>query len=148
MDLDWNVIINNALTIGVAYLLALPTAWNRESKARSAGLRTFPLVSTASCGFTLIAASVLPEADSHARIIQGIITGIGFIGGGAILKSNERVSGTATAASIWATGAIGVSVALHRLEIAILIALFTYITFQLVPKAKTLVDSSQAGTED
>lgn len=65
------------------------------------GLRTFPLVAVASCGYVLVALSVSGESDeAQARIIQGLMSGIGFIGGGAILKEGANVRGTATAASI------------------------------------------------
>ena len=84
--------------IGVAYLLALPLAWDRELRSSGPGLRTFPLVAIASCSFVLIALKALPLADSQARILQGVTTGIGFIGGGAILKEKGSVSGLATAA--------------------------------------------------
>ncbi|NNC54206.1 MAG: MgtC/SapB family protein, partial [Pseudomonadales bacterium] len=122
--------------MAIAYVLALPIAWNREAHTRSAGLRTFPLVSIASCGFMLIAISAMPDTGSQARVVQGIITGIGFIGGGAILKGNNNVTGTATAASIWATAAIGISVALYRYEIAIVVSLLTFVTLQFLGKAK------------
>ena len=62
---------------------------------------------------------------AHARILQGLATGIGFVGGGAILKSDTHVRGTATAASIWAMGAMGAAVAYRRIEIAILLSLVT-----------------------
>ena len=65
-----------------------------------------------------------PEA--LARIVEGLITGMGFIGGGAILKNGGSVHGTATAASLWATGAIGVAVGLGVLDVAVMVALVTF----------------------
>ena len=127
----------HVITLLGAYLLALPIGWNRERQARSAGLRTFPLVALASCGFVQ-AAEVLaagsPEAMS--RIIEGLITGVGFIGGGAILKQGSIVHGTATAASLWATGAIGAAVGLGAYDVAITIAAFTILTLQLLSHGK------------
>lgn len=67
----------------------------------------------------MVGMSVIDSTDGKARIFQGIVTGIGFIGGGAIFKDKDRVSGTASAASIWNTGAIGLAVAFNRFEIAI-----------------------------
>ena len=125
--------------MGVAYLLALPIGFNRETETRSAGLRTFPLVSVAACGFMLIAIYVFTEAGAQARIAQGIITGIGFIGGGAILKSDDGVSGLATATSIWATGAIGIAVAWGRYEIAIILCVMTFVTLQFSGEAKKII---------
>ena len=76
-----------------------------------AGLRTFPLVALASCGFVQGAERLMTDnPEALARIVEGLITGVGFIGGGAILQGKNSVRGTATAASIWSTGAIGVSV--------------------------------------
>jgi len=67
-----------------------------------------------------------------ARVVEGVITGIGFIGGGAILKHGNTVQGTATAASLWATGAIGASVGLGSFDVAITIAVFTILTLNLL----------------
>ena len=87
-------------------------SWDREKEDRSAGLRTFPLVAIASCGFIQAAEALLVSSlEGIARIVEGVITGIGFIGGGAILKTGASVHGTATAASLWATGAMGAAVA-------------------------------------
>jgi putative Mg2+ transporter-C (MgtC) family protein len=78
--------------------------------------------------------------EGEARIIQGIITGIGFIGGGAILKDQNKVAGTASAASIWNTGAIGLSVAYDRLEIAIILAVLNFLTLQFFKKIKDKIE--------
>jgi putative Mg2+ transporter-C (MgtC) family protein len=98
------------VTLAAAFALAVPIGWDREKRARSAGLRTFPLVALASCGFVQASEGLLVHSpDGMAKVIEGLITGIGFIGGGAILTQGTTVQGTATAASLWATGAIGVS---------------------------------------
>ena len=74
------------VALALAYGLALPIGWNREKEERSAGVRTFPLVAMAACSFVLISTS-LPGAtpDVQSRILAGLMTGIGFVGGGAIL---------------------------------------------------------------
>ena len=79
---------------------------------------------------------VLDSTDAEARVIYGILTGIGFIGGGAILKDRGNVAGTATAASIWNTGAIGMAVAWDRYEIALLLSFLNFITFRFMPVLK------------
>ena len=58
--------------------------------------------------------------------MQGLITGIGFVGGGAILKEGATVKGTATAASIWNAGVIGAAVAVGRYEVAVILALLKF----------------------
>jgi len=69
-------------------------------------------------------------------VVEGLITGMGFIGGGAILKHGASVYGTATAASLWATGAIGMAVGLGSYEVAIIISLITFLTLKLLPLLK------------
>lgn len=135
-DIDLNEIATSLTQIGIAYLLALPVAWDREQEARSAGLRTFPLVSVAACGYMLVGIQVLSSTDAESRVLYGIITGMGFLGGGAILKSKGSVTGTATAASLWMTGAIGVAVAFHRYEIAIVMAILNFLTLRFVKQLK------------
>jgi len=136
IDLDWNMIVFNLAHLAVAYVLALPVAFDREEASRSAGLRTFPLVAVAACGYTLVGVSVLSSTDAEARILQGLITGIGFIGGGAILKSGGSVTGTATAASIWNMGLIGIAVAFDRYEIAVLMSIINLLTLRFVRRFK------------
>ena len=98
------------LHIGLAYVLTAVIGWDREKEAHSAGLRTFPIVGMASCGYLMVLGNQ-PDVAAQSRVLQGLITGIGFVGGGAILKEGATVKGTATAASIWNAGVIGASVA-------------------------------------
>lgn len=130
LDLDFNLIFHHLTQMGVAFLLSLPIALNREHHDGGAGLRTFPLVTIASCAFMLVGMSVYEGSDAEARVMYAVITGMGFIGGGAIFKGGSSVSGTATAAGIWNTGAIGVAVAYSRYELAILLSLMGYLIFQ------------------
>ncbi len=133
----------------LAYLLALPVAWDREREARGAGLRTFPLVATASCGFILITETVMPgDKAAASRILQGLMTGIGFIGGGAILKQGSTVEGTASAASIWNTGAIGAAVAYARYDIAIILGLVNFATLRILTRFKKGGPNGQPKQED
>jgi putative Mg2+ transporter-C (MgtC) family protein len=128
--IDWGRIVSHLMSISIAYVLSLPVAWNREKSEHSLGLRTFPLVAVASCGYAIIAMRVLEgNPDAQSRVMQGLMTGIGFIGGGAILKEGVNVRGTSTAASIWSTGAIGLAVAYGRYEIAIVLAIINFATF-------------------
>jgi putative Mg2+ transporter-C (MgtC) family protein len=130
---DWMVFAGYLAKIGVALLLTLPVAWERERSTRIMGLRTFPLVAVASCGYVLIAVAVVgSSADAQARIIQGLMSGIGFIGGGAILKEGANVRGTATAASVWMTGAIGAAVGYAQFEVAILLAVVNFLALWLL----------------
>jgi putative Mg2+ transporter-C (MgtC) family protein len=136
LDIDWHVIWFNLWHLAAAYLIALPIALEREQKSRGVGLRTFPLVAIAACGYTLVGVSVLTTTEAESRVLAGLITGIGFIGGGAILKDRGSVHGTATAASIWNTGLLGIAVAFDRFEIAILLSAINYITLRYVARFK------------
>lgn len=133
LDLDLLRIGDHLLRILVAFGLAFPLGWERGMGRASAGFRTFPVVAMASCGYALLAKS-LPGADAHSltRLIQGLVAGIGFIGGGAILKQRGQVRGLVTAASIWNTGAIGVAVGLERTEIAVVLTLMNVATLVLL----------------
>ncbi|MGK9055381.1 MgtC/SapB family protein [Neorhizobium petrolearium] len=125
----------------VAYALALPIGWDRERNERSAGLRTFPLVAIATCGFVQAAERItLGEAEATARIVEGLITGMGFIGGGAILVVKNSVRGTATAASLWATGAIGTAVGLGAYDTAIVLSVVTFLTLRVMKNFKPSKD--------
>ena len=132
---SWNPqdALSHVVALALAYALALPIGWNREREERSAGVRTFPLVAMAACGFVLIAAGVPgTTSEGQSRILAGLMTGIGFVGGGAILKHGDRATGTATAASLWATGAIGAAVGYGQLDIAVILSLVTFLTLTLL----------------
>jgi putative Mg2+ transporter-C (MgtC) family protein len=125
----------------LAYVLALPIGWNRERQERSAGLRTFPLVAVASCGFIqAVEGFVVGNPEATARVVEGLITGIGFIGGGAILKVRDSVKGTATAASLWVTGAIGTSVGIGAIDVAVVLTIMAFVTLTLLAPLKKIVD--------
>lgn len=141
-------ILPHLFAMAAAYLLALPVGWNREKEERSAGLRTFPLVAVAACGFVQAAESLTAgEPEAMARIIEGIITGMGFIGGGAILRLKDSVKGTATAASLWATGAMGTAAGLGSYDVAIVLSLITLLTLWVLSPLKTELIQEPDGEE-
>ena len=137
-------LLPHLVALGIAYLLALPIGWNREKQERSAGLRTFPLVAIATCGFIQSAEGLTRDSpEAMARIVEGLITGMGFIGGGAILRREDSVKGTATAASLWATGAVGVSVGLGMYDVAVIVSAITLATLWLLsPLKRTVIGDS------
>lgn len=123
-DIDPAHVLYHLVTLAASVVLSLPIAWNRERATRQMGLRTFPLVALASTGFVLMGEAAMPgNMEAQARVLQGLITGVGFLGGGAILKQGLSVVGTATAASIWNTAAMGAAVAHGAYEIAIVLSL-------------------------
>ena len=137
LNIHWPTVFSHLILLGVAYLLAIPIGWNRERYERSAGLRTFPLVAIACCAFMLVGMDVYEGSDAEARVMYGIITGMGFIGGGSIVKRSGQADGTATAAGLWLTGALGISVAYNRYEVAIVLSLIGFLIFQFSEQFKT-----------
>jgi putative Mg2+ transporter-C (MgtC) family protein len=127
---DWQEIWNNFEHASIG--------WESERETHGAGVRTFPIVGMASCGYLLLLGSHPASAD-QSRLLQGLITGIGFVGGGAILKDGATVKGTAAAASIWNAGVIGAAVAMNHYGTAIALALLNLFTLRaLLPIKKRL----------
>lgn len=101
-----NFIGNIVLAIILGGIIGL----EREKQRKQAGLRTHVLVCVGAMLFTYISVTAYNITDSTARIVQGIITGIGFLGAGMIIISKEKVSGLTTAAGIWVVAAIGIGI--------------------------------------
>lgn len=139
----WSELWPDLVRLLVAFFLALPVGWERSRSTQLMGVRTFPLVAVASCAYVLLGISFTDDsADAKARIIQGLMSGIGFIGGGAIVKQGGSVEGTATAASVWTIGAAGAAVAFDRYEIAIIAIVINFIVLQwLTPLKEALQDA-------
>jgi putative Mg2+ transporter-C (MgtC) family protein len=131
----------------IAYLLTVSLGWESEREAHGAGVRTFPIVGMASCGYLLLLGPQ-PDTTAQSRLLQGLITGIGFIGGGAILKEGATVKGTATAASVWNAGVIGAAVAMDHFGTAITLAVFNLFTLRgLLPLKRWLDRKNDEGSE-
>ena len=138
--IGWHQVLQIFGRVLIAYILTAIIGWDREQEAPSAGIRTFPIVGMASCAYILVLAGSPPDLAAQSRVLQGLVTGIGFIGGGAILKDGGTVRGTATAASIWNAGIIGASVAMGRFEIGIILTLLNLFTLRALLPVKTRLD--------
>lgn len=93
----------------LAAIFGLAVGYERRSADKPAGLRTLSLVCLGSAIFTIISAFGFETAD-QSRVAAQIVTGVGFLGAGTILRSGVTISGLTTAATIWATAAIGMAV--------------------------------------
>jgi putative Mg2+ transporter-C (MgtC) family protein len=111
-----------------AMLLGAIAGFQREKAGKPAGLRTHMLVSMGSCLFVLVPIQVGMSVGDVGRIIQGVATGIGFVGAGAILKngSEREIQGLTTAAGIWTTAAVGVAVGMGGFAVAVIGMLLAY----------------------
>ena len=120
----------------LAALLGGVLGYEREHKGKAAGIRTHMLVAMGSALFVLVPQLGGMGGDDLSRITQGIVTGIGFLGAGAIIKhrSEEDVQGLTTAAGIWMTAAIGVACGLGRESTAALSALLALLVLAVLPR--------------
>lgn len=145
MSLELQDFADAILPLLIAFALSFPLGWERGAGRASTGFRTLPIVAMGSCAFALVARD-FPDAsgESMTRLLQGLMGGIGFIGGGAILKDNGSVKGLATAASVWNVAAIGAAVAFDRIEIALMLSAIHLVTLLLLtPLAKEVGESDE-----
>lgn len=130
----------------LAALLGGLLGYERERKGKAAGVKTHMLVALGSALFVLIPKEAGVSDAEISRIIQGVVAGIGFLGAGAIIKSNnnneEHITGLTTAAGIWLTAAIGVTVGMGRETSAVLCTIFALAIFYLVPHLSRNWDKS------
>ncbi|MBA4066276.1 MAG: methyltransferase [Isosphaera sp.] len=120
----------------VAVLLGAAVGYERESKAKAAGLRTHMLVALGAALFVLVPQQAGATPADLSRVVQGLVAGIGFLGAGAILKvsGTEEIKGLTTAASIWLTAAIGVAAGMGREATAVLCTALTLVILAAVPR--------------
>jgi len=132
-----------------AALLGAIVGIQRQTTRKPAGMRTHMLVSLATAAFVISGSSAGMSTDGLSRVIQGIVTGIGFIGAGSILKLSEQheIKGLTTAASVWMTAAIGVTVGLGSLGIGFMITILAVIILAL-EKLEHRVEKTQTERVD
>lgn len=131
-----------------AVLLGAIVGWQRERAGKAAGLRTHILVALGTSLFILGASGSGMSSDGLSRVVQGVSTGIGFIGAGAILKvsATREIQGLTTAAGVWMTAAIGVAVGLGSLGLALLGTILTWVVLALLGALESRYESSVAAT--
>ena len=124
------------LRLMTASVLGAVLGFEREAKGKAAGVKTHMLVAMGAAIFIVVAMQAGIETGNLARIIEGIITGIGFLGAGAILKSRSgrSVEGLTTAAGIWMTAAIGVAVGLGHQGTAVISTILALVIFSVMPR--------------
>lgn len=126
-----------ALRLIAAIFLGALLGIDRDTKNKPLGVRTYGLVSIGACGFAIISLELAALADSQpgiaaidpSRVVQGLIGGVGFLGAGAIFRSDDSVSGTATGAGIWAAGVVGLSCGFGFFLFAAMVLVSTWLMF-------------------
>lgn len=120
------------LNLAVAFGLGVPIGWERGNPARP-GLRTYPLLAMGACAYLEIGHFAFHgDVEAQARVFQGLVSGIGFIGAGAIIKGRLKVRGLATAVSLWVTVAIGIAASYQLFALAALLSATTLLVLWLL----------------
>jgi putative Mg2+ transporter-C (MgtC) family protein len=141
---DTQQTIRTVLRLIAALLAGGLIGLQRESSGKAAGLRTHILVCMGTTLFVIAASEFGMENDPMSRVVQGLVTGIGFLGAGAILKleSSARIRGLTTAAGIWMTAAIGVTIGLGLIGIAAIGTTFTWFVLAVLIRVDARIDGS------
>jgi putative Mg2+ transporter-C (MgtC) family protein len=127
----WGEFPQMLLNLAIAFGLGIPIGWERGDRTRP-GLRTFPLLAMGACAYLEIGHFAFHnDIEAQARVFQGLVSGIGFIGAGAIIKGPIKVRGLATAVSLWVTVAIGVAASYQLFALAALLSVTTLLVLWL-----------------
>lgn len=113
----------------VAFLLGAFIGWERERHGISAGIRTYGAIALGACVFGIVSLTIVGADPS--RVAAQVATGVGFLGGGVIFRQDKFVSGLTTAATLWATAALGLTVACGMYMVAVLTSILIYLMLYL-----------------
>src|SRR5690606_13436633 len=142
---DVSEITTVIIRLFMAALLGGILGFEREQRGKAAGIKTHMLVAIGSALFVLVPMQAGVSEVEMSRGIQGIITGIGFLGVGAILKGHDEkdLKGLTTAAGIWVTSAIGIAAGLGRESLAILCTVFALVVLLAMPRVVDVLDTKE-----
>ncbi len=142
-------ILDSAFSLLAAFVLGTLIGIERQFRQRSAGLRTNTLVAIGAAAFVDIGQRLSGDADS-VRVIANIVTGIGFLGAGVIMKEGLNIRGLNTAATLWCSAAVGAAAGTDLLAEAVLITVFVLASNTLLHPVVTWIERnpiSEAATE-
>lgn len=147
---DASAITRITVRLVIAAVLGGILGYERESKGRSAGLRTHMLVAVGAALFVLGPLQTGMNVGDLSRVLQGVVQGIGFLGAGAIMirSAQREVEGLTTAASIWATAGIGVIAGLGLEVTALLSTAIVLIILAVIPLVLPDQTKADAGADD
>lgn len=124
--MEWTLELHMVWRVLLAFLLGAVIGWEREHHSSQAGIRTYAAISVGSCMFGLIS-MYAPGVIDTTRIAAQVVSGIGFLGAGLILRQGITVSGLTTAAALWAMASIGLAVAFTLYTIAVLTTVIIFL---------------------
>ena len=139
VDYVWRLLLATALGAAVGL--------EREYRQKPAGLRTNILIAVGSALFTMLSVEMTKGVGDTSRVAGQIVTGIGFLGGGAIVRSGDAIHGMTTAATIWVNAAIGVAAGMGQFALATLVTALTLVVLVVLPPIETYFEK-RAGWPD
>lgn len=131
-------LVRVVLRLGVALMVGALIGWDRERRDADAGLRTHMLVALGAALFVVVPLEAGMNQEALSRVVQGLVSGIGFIGAGAVLKNADegRIRGLTTAGSIWVTAALGLAAGMGQASVALLGTLLVLIVLALLRRLR------------
>jgi putative Mg2+ transporter-C (MgtC) family protein len=134
------------LNLAVAFALAIPIGWDRERQELGPGLRTYPLLAMGACAYLEIGQFAFRDhVEGQARVFQALVSGIGFIGAGAIIKGRHEVHGLATAVSLWVTVSVGIAASYQLFALAAVLSGTTLVALRLLKPLKRHPENADKG---
>lgn len=136
------------LSLVVAFVLGIPVGWNRERQELGPGLRTYPLLAMGACAYLEIGQFAFRDhIDGQARVFQALVSGIGFIGAGAIIKGRVQVHGLATAVSLWVTVSVGIAASYDLFALAAMLSATTLVALRVLKALKRNPEDADTARE-
>lgn len=123
--MDWEVEFRMAARVVAAAALGGFVGWERHWHGREAGIRTYAAVALGACVFALVSTHVTGGNNPHV-IAAGVVTGIGFLGAGVIVRDRGTIAGLTTAATLWATASVGLAVGYGMYLLGALVAAIVF----------------------
>lgn len=136
MTLNPEDILKIVLALAAGGLIGI----EREFRDKAAGFRTLIFISVGACLFTMLSAKFAPDTDPN-RIAANIVTGIGFLGAGVILREGGRVIGLTTAATIWLTAALGMAIGGGYYALTGVVVLVALVVLWIFPRMEQWIDN-------
>lgn len=133
------ILIENLIKLGMAVLVGGLIGAEREYQDKAAGFRTIILITVGSTLFTIFSISMDP-GFTRTRVAANIVTGIGFLGAGAIVREHGRIGGLTTAATIWLAAALGMGIGAGELIFVSISTLVVFVILLLFPHIESRID--------
>lgn len=134
-----NILIENLIKVALAVVVGGVIGAEREFRDKAAGFRTIILITVGSTLFTIFSMT-MDEGFTRTRIAANIVTGIGFLGAGAIVREHGRIGGLTTAATIWLSAALGMGIGAGQLPFVLVTTLAVLVVLLVFPHLEIWID--------